>query len=234
MPSVTDTLRECHRLRRHIRDLQAEIDRGPRVLKAHQTKLAAQEKAVADAKDALKHRKADVLTGESTLKSLQQSLAKHEKQLDGLTGPKEIEAKQHDIANTRELIAKQEDDVLTAMADVDERAAKIPDLEAALAKAKDEFKQYEKEAAERIVRLKDELAAATKALAAEEVKFPPEVRGKYDRLVKAHGADALAPVEGQSCSHCRVGITIQMYSDLQRGQDIIFCRSCGRALYLPA
>src|SRR5687767_2848332 len=114
-------LREIHRLRKLVRDAQAEVERGPRVLKAHQTKLAAQEKALTDAKDALKHRKADVLTGESTLKSLQQSLAKHEKQLDGLTGPKEMEAKQHDIANTRELIAKTEDEILTALSDVDVR-----------------------------------------------------------------------------------------------------------------
>jgi predicted nucleic acid-binding Zn-ribbon protein len=227
-------LREVHRLRKLIRDAQAEVERGPRVLKAHQTKLAAQEKAVADAKDALKHRKADVLTGESQIKSLHQALNKHEKQLDGLTGPKEIEAKQHDIANTKALIAKQEDDLLTAMTDVEERTAKIPQLEAGLVKAKADYQQYEKEAAERITRLKEEVGTATKALAAEEAKIPPAVRGQYDRLVKAHGADALAPIEGQSCSHCRVGITIQMYSDLQRGTELIFCRNCGRVLYLPA
>ncbi|MBO0697035.1 MAG: hypothetical protein J2P46_01450 [Zavarzinella sp.] len=227
-------LRELHRLRKLIRDSQAEVERAPRVLKAHQNKLAAQEKAVADAKDALKHRKADVLTGESQIKSLHQALNKHEKQLDGLTGPKEIEAKQHDIANTRGLIAKQEDDLLAAMTDVEERTAKIPELDAGLAKARADFQQYEKEAAERIGRLKEEAALATKALAAEEAKIPPAVRGQYDRLVKAHGADALAPVENQSCSHCRVGITMQMYSDLQRGTEIIFCRNCGRALYLPA
>jgi uncharacterized protein len=231
---LNPVLREIHRLRKLIRDAQAEIERAPRVLKAHQNKVAAQEKAVADAKDALKHRKADILTGESTIKSLHQSLNKHEKQLDGLTGPKEIEAKQHDIANTRSLIAKTEDDLLAAMTDVEERAAKVPDLEAGLAKAKADFQQYEKEAGERVLRLKDEVAAAAKALAAEETKFPPAVRGQYDRLVKAHGAEALAPVEGQSCSHCRMGITIQMYSDLQRGTEIILCRNCGRVLYLPA
>jgi predicted nucleic acid-binding Zn-ribbon protein len=227
-------LRELHRLRKLIRDAHAEVERAPRVLKAHQNKLAAQEKAVADAKDALKHRKADVLTGESQIKSLHQALTKHEKQLDGLTGPKEIEAKQHDIANKRSLIAKQEDDLLAAMTDVEERTAKIPELDAGLAKARADFQQYEKEAAERQARLKEEGAVAAKALAAEEAKIPPSVRGQYDRLVKAHGADALAAVEGQSCSHCRVGITMQMYSDLQRGTEIIFCRNCGRALYLPA
>ena len=232
MLDLNPLLRELHRLRKLIRDAQAEIDRGPRVLKAHQTKLATQEKALADARDALKHRKADVLTGEATIKSLNQSLAKHQKQLDTLTDPRQIEAKEHDIANTRELIAKTEDDLLTAMTDVDERTGRIPDLEAALTKAKADFTAYETEAAERMVRLKDEAKVATAALAAEEAKIPAGIRGQYDRLVKAHGADAFAAVENQTCTHCRVGITQQGLADLRAGSQFICCRNCGRAQYL--
>jgi len=225
-------LKELHRLRKLIRDAQAEIDRGPRVLKAHQTKLANQEKALADAKDALKHRKADVLTAEATIKSLNQSLAKHEKQLDTLTDPRQIEAKQHDIANTKGLITKTEDDLLTAMTDVDERTAKLPELEAALAKAKADFAAYQTDAAERVGRLKDELKTASAALAAEEAKIPPAIRGQYDRLVKAHGADAFVAVENQTCTHCRVGITTQGLADLRAGNEFICCRNCGRAQYM--
>ncbi len=122
--------------RKLIRDAQGEIDRAPRMMKAHQAKVASQEKAVADAKEDLKKRKAGILTGEAQIKSLNQALKKHEKQLDDLTAPRDIEAKQHDIANTKELIAKQEDELLLAMSDVDDRTAKIPEFEAALAKAK--------------------------------------------------------------------------------------------------
>jgi predicted nucleic acid-binding Zn-ribbon protein len=225
-------LKELHRLRKLLRDAQGEIDRGPRVLKAHQNKVATQEKALADAKDALKHRKADVLTGEATIKSLNQTLSKYQKQLDGLTDPRQIEAKGHEIANTKELIAKTEDELLTAMTGVDDRAAKIPELDVALAKAKADFGVYEKEAAERMVRLKDEIKAATAALATEEAKIPPVVRGQYDRLVKAHGADAFAAVENQTCTHCRVGITTQGLADLRQGNEFICCRNCGRAQYL--
>jgi predicted nucleic acid-binding Zn-ribbon protein len=224
-------LRELHRLRKHIRDAQAEIDRGPRVLKAHQTKLAGQEKALADAKDALKHRKADILTGEAQVKSLNAALAKHEKQLDTLTDPRQIEAKQHDIQNTKDLIAKQEDDLLTAMSDVDERTAAIPGLETALTKAKADFAVYEKEAAERMARLKEEVATATKALATEDAKVPAAIKGQYDRLVKAHGADALAAVVDHACSHCRVNITAQDEHDI-RADLFTCCKNCGRALYL--
>jgi predicted nucleic acid-binding Zn-ribbon protein len=220
-------LRELHRLRKLIRESPAEIERAPKLQKLQQAKLAAAEKALTDAKDELKKRKAGILTGEAQIKSLNQALSKHEKQLNDLTAPRDIEAKQHDITNTRALIAQQEDEVLAAM-------AKIPEFEAAATKAKADFAGFEKDAADRLVRLKETLTEASQALSAEEAKIPPAIRGQYDRLVKAHGADAMAPTEGQSCSHCRVGITAQHYADLQKGQAFMCCRNCGRALYIPA
>lgn len=231
---LSPLLREIHRLRKLIRDAQAEIERAPKVAKAHQTKLASQEKAVADAKEDLKKRKAGILTGEAQIKSLNQTLKKHEKQLDDLTAPRDVEAKQHDITNTKELIAKQEDELLAAMTEVDERTAKIPDLESALAKAKADFATFEKESAERLKMLKDEVATATATLAQEEAKLPAVIRPQYDRIVKAHGADSLAAVENNNCSYCRVGITSQNYNDLLKGSGFLICRNCGRGLYLSS
>jgi predicted nucleic acid-binding Zn-ribbon protein len=231
---LSPLLREIHRLRKLIRDAQAEIERAPKVAKAHQAKLATQEKAVADAKEDLKKRKAGILTGEAQIKSLNQSLKKHEKQLDDLKTPRDVEAKQHDINNTKELIAKQEDELLVAMTEVDERTAKVPEVEAGFAKAKADFATFEKESADRLVMLKGEVATATTALAQEEAKLPAGIRPQYDRIVKAHGADSLAAVENQTCSHCRVGITTQAYTDLLKGIDFLICRNCGRGLYLSS
>jgi uncharacterized protein len=229
---LSPLLREIHRLRKLIRDAQGEIDRAPKVLKAAQAKLAGVEKSVADAKEELKKRKAGVLTAEAQIKSLNQTLKKHEKQSEGLTSPRDIEAKSHDIQNTKDLIAKQEEEYLLAVTDVDERTAKTPGLDASLVKAKADFASFEKDASERIARLKEEVAAASKLLAVEEVKIPQHMRGQYDRLLKAHGADALAAAENQSCSYCRVGITAQQLADIQKESEFLCCRNCGRGLYL--
>ena len=42
---IPTMFREIHRLRRHHRDLLTEIERLPRLLKAHQAKIAKQEHA---------------------------------------------------------------------------------------------------------------------------------------------------------------------------------------------
>ena len=101
-------LRELHRLRKLIRDAQVEIERAPKRRESPSDQAGGpRRKPSTDAKDELKKRKAGVLTGEAQIKSLNQSLTKHEKQLEDLTAPRDIEAKQHDIANTKDLIANR-------------------------------------------------------------------------------------------------------------------------------
>ena len=51
---INALLKDIHRLRKLIRDANAEVEKAPKVHKAHQTKVAALQKAVADAKDELK------------------------------------------------------------------------------------------------------------------------------------------------------------------------------------
>ena len=226
-------LHEIHRLRKLIRDAQSEIELAPRVLKAHQTKLAGLETALADGKEAMKKAKANILTLEANIKSTTHAIAKHEKQLDGLTAPREIAAKETDIKTAKAQIAQHEEELMAAMTDADDRTARIPDLEAALAKGKLDFAAYEKAATDRAKRLKSELTSATKTLTEEDKKIPTDMRNSYDRLVRTHGADALTALEGRSCKFCRMGITVQQYTQLQRS-EFSFCRSCGRVLYLVA
>ncbi|WP_020474115.1 zinc ribbon domain-containing protein [Zavarzinella formosa] len=225
-------LHEIHRLRKLIRDAKAEIDKAPKLLKAHQTKLANLQKAASDAKDELKKRKAHQMELESRLKAAGQTLAKHEKQFNELSSPKEFAAKQADIDSTKTVIAQLETEILEAITDIEERTAKIPTLDAAAAKGVTDFATFEKEAAEKLARLKVEAADATKKLAEKDAQIPPAFKVQYERLVKAHGADGLAPVENNSCSACRINLTQQQMGDIQK-ERISSCQNCGKVLYRP-
>jgi predicted nucleic acid-binding Zn-ribbon protein len=71
--------------------------------------------------------------------------------------------------------------------------------------------------------LRDELTKAEKDL-------PDEIRAAYQRLVQAHGASALSPVENATCTSCYVRLTPQNAVSIEAGA-IMFCRTCGRLLY---
>ena len=232
MAGIPDTLREIHRLRRHARDLQAEIDRGPYQLKARRTVAAKAEEAYHAAQDALKKLKVATHEKEGSLKSAHQQIAKYERQLDEAADKKQYDALRHEIATARQKAVELEDAILEGMAEAEERAARLPEQEQAAKKAKEDLAAFEREHSERLSRLAGELKAALAELKAVEETVPEQFRPQYQRLVNAYGADSLAPVENHSCAHCHTQITVQQMHDLETG-EFVCCRACGRGLYLP-
>lgn len=227
--SIPTILRECHRLRRLLRDLEAEIDLGPRVSKAQLKVREAAEKEHADAHAAVAALKLRIREEEGTVKQLAAQLAKFEKQLE--TAGKEYEAKQTEIRHAKERIAAAEESVLTAMEELDARTAALPAADAAWAAAQAQYDQDQLEGKERLERLTAEHARASAELAGIEAGLPPDAKAQYDRLVKRHGADALAGVVGKVCQQCRTGMTEQQKLDLQSGR-FMCCANCGRGLYI--
>jgi predicted nucleic acid-binding Zn-ribbon protein len=233
MPGPATLLRELHRLRRHLRDLQAELERAPRTLKARQAKLAHEEEAFKAAQEGLKHLKVSIHEKEVSLKSTHQQLQKFERQLDeAVTNKKEYDAKKLEIAKATERAAELENQILEAMADSEERTARMPEKEKALQQSRVEFAEFEKSHQAKLARLEEERRRTQEELKAAEAQIPDKIRPDYQRLVNAYGPDALASVNGQACSHCRTLITAQQQSLLKQ-EEYVTCKSCGRGLYLP-
>ena len=227
LPTV---LREIHRLRRHLRDLQTETERLPRLLKAHQAKVAKQEQQLKDAQEGVKHLKVANSDKELSLKSITQQLAKYERQLDDMNTPKEVDGKQKEIATSKSTIHKLEEQILSGIAEIEERASKVPEYDEAFKKARAELVAFEKESKDRLTRLTREVHLSEEQLKKHEVHLPASVRGTYERLVKAHGPDALACVGKSSCGFCHTSVTMQNVHELVQGR-FLFCNSCGRVLY---
>jgi predicted nucleic acid-binding Zn-ribbon protein len=229
--AVSPVLRECHRLRRHLRELQAEIERGPRVLKAQQKALADAEAAHKEHHDAIKRWKLKQKDDEGTLKTTETRLLKLQTDINNAGSKKEFDAKTHEIEMATARKGELEDAVLTAITEVEERTASAPAADKTWADAQTAFKQQQLEAAERLERLKADQIASTASLEVAEAKIPPENRGQYNRIVKSHGPDGLAAVEGRTCMNCRTSLTEQQKTSLAGGA-FVCCPQCGRALYL--
>jgi uncharacterized protein len=233
MAGIGDVLREVHRLRRHARDLQAEIDRGPFQVKARRAVAARAEDAYRAAQDALKKLKVATHENEVTLKATHQQIAKYERQLDEVTDKKQFDALKHEIAAARQNAAALEDKILEEMSEAEERTGQLPEQERAAKKAQDDLAAFERDQSDRLARLAEQMRAALGELKAAEAKLPEQFLPQYQRMVNAYGADALAAVQNGACAHCNTQIQMQQMHELETG-EFVSCRSCGRGLYLPA
>jgi predicted nucleic acid-binding Zn-ribbon protein len=229
-PAVT--IREIARLRRFARDLQEQIDRGPRQLKSQQAKVARQEETQRAAQEALKKIKVAVHEKEVTLKSTHALITKHTGQLNAAALKKEYDALKLEITNEKAKFAQLEDEILAAMADIEERTALLPELEQNVRTAREEYKQFQAGAGERHTALVQQLNETNAKLKEIEQAIPAEVRTQYNRIVGGMGADAFASVVNSNCTACYTAITAQSYTELLM-ENFVACKSCGRMLYLP-
>ena len=225
-------LREIHRLRRHAKTLQDELDRIPRLLKAQQAKVARAEEALHEDQEALKKLKVSLHEKEVSLKEIHQIIAKHRKQRNEAGGKKEYDALSAEIAVEEHKAQKLEDAILAGMMEVEERTAKLPELDKAVKQAKQECAEFEKGVADRQANLKDQLDRAQAELKDVEVHLPDDIQPLYKRLVAARGEEAMAAAVNRSCAACYTDITAQMYNNLLAGR-FVTCKNCGRLLYLP-
>jgi len=223
-------LREIHRLRTHAQNLQSRIDFAPKQLKAQQSVVAKRNEELKEGQDALKKQKVGIHEREVSVKAEHQLIKKYEQQLNDISSKKEYDALKHEIAGVQEKIRALEDETLTAMMEQDQIAGRVPALEEAVKKAKAEFAEFERDYGTRLKTWVQERDDAMKLIAAEEAKLPTEVRPQYDRLVKAMGAEALAPVEGRICMACYTELTAQVHNNVLL-QQFALCWNCGRMLY---
>lgn len=231
MPSPAEILRELHRLQIHVANLQNEIERGPRMLKAHQTKVAKHEETIQKTHDQIKKLKVAMHSKEVSLKEVQQLVAKHETQRNQASSNKEYQALQHEIENERQKFRKIEDEMLVDMEAIESLTLKVPEYEKEMEKTKQEVAKVVDDIQSRRTSLVDMLDGAHKQIAEVQAQLAPDVKTHYDRLIAARGQDALAAVGGQTCTACYTEITAQSYIDLRRGAFVL-CKSCGRILYI--
>jgi predicted nucleic acid-binding Zn-ribbon protein len=224
--------REIHRLRRYIHELEEQSKRVPLQQKAQQAKVARQEELYRQAQDAIKHLKVEAHQKEVTIKTTHTQITKHQKQLNEATSKKEYDALQVEINNARATLQRLEDEILTGMAETEEKTAQLPELDKAVKQAKEEYARFEAGMQDRLASLKAQLMEARQQLQEKEGGIPDKIRAHYQREVNSKGPDALASVAGRNCTACYTEITAQQYNELQQ-ELYVLCKSCGRILYLP-
>ena len=74
-------------------------------------------------------------------------------------------------------------------------------------------------------------AARSRAWRRPRSALPADFKADYQRVVRSKGADGLAAVDDGVCAGCGQQITLNMQNELRLSQ-LVFCKSCGRLLYL--
>lgn len=236
MPTPTkidlSVLRTLHRIHRQLTDLKSRLDRGPKQIHAAEANVQHHEDLLVRTKDEAKTLRKNADQKQLQLKSNEDKVRELRVKLNGASSNREYQALLEQIAADEMAKSVLEDEILEAMEKTDGFQKNIAEAEASVKTARQKLEQVRVEVAEREPHLTADADRLEAELKTAEETLPDEVREKYRRVVRGLGEDALAVVENQYCTGCNQKIPLNMLNQVMLGQPV-FCKSCGRLLYLP-
>jgi predicted nucleic acid-binding Zn-ribbon protein len=215
---IGELQREVATLPKHIAKIEKTLDSHVRRLEADRAALAANQKERKSLED--------------DVKVQQQKISKLRDQMLLAKTNEQYRAFQHEIEYGEKAIRKHEDRILDLMGEAEPLEANVKKADAALKQEKRQVeaeKTHAREATAKDEKLLEGLQADRKAAV---TALKPAVNRTYERIRKKWNGSVIAEVVEGRCSACQIMLRPQFNQDLKRGEDMMFCESCGRIVYV--
>ncbi len=232
MSAAAAGLKRLHELHIRLQELQQQLEHGPRQVKARQQILAKKQAEIDAFKAEFKQTRMVADQKNLQLKTNENKIADLRVKLNQAASNREFDIIRSQIDADTMANSVLEDEILEVLEKVDQIQQKISKGEAEAAQAAAEVRRYADEVESTVPRVRTQATEIEASLREAEKILPGPTIEMYRRLVQAHGAGALASVEGRSCTACNEILSPNSLVELNTGK-FIFCRSCGRLLYRP-
>lgn len=225
-------LRTLHRIHRQLNDLNGRMNRGPKQIAAATANVKHREELLRQTKDEAKALRMAADQKQLQLRSGEQKIKELKVKLNGASNNREYQALKDQIAADEMANSVIEDEILEALEKIDAFEHNVADAQTGLAAAQQKLKEIEADVSQQQPVIQADIARVEAELKETEAALPADIREWYDRVVRQKGEDAMAVIENQCCGGCNQQIPLNMLNLVMLGKPV-FCKTCGRLLYLP-
>jgi uncharacterized protein len=212
-------------LKARLHDI-AEALREPAAIAAARRDLAAAEAAARQAAAAQKD--AELVQAEAAGKLARAETALYS---DRTRSSRQVADEEHDMRQQRSHLAQAEERLLEAMIASEEAAGRLAESQAEVARLSAEWKDQQASLVKEQAQLKARLAGELAKQAAARQVVPPGVLVTYDNLRPRRAGRAVAQLEGDECSACRVAVPPSKLPPAREGDQLVYCGNCGRLIW---
>ena len=219
-------------LDRHLIALAQDLEKLPQEEARSRTKLAEDEKAVADAKDAVNKHEIALKNLELDAETRKTTIARLKTQQFETRKNEEFQALAHEITRYEKEVDDLETKELELMEEIDQAKAihkqaqeglantqKLVDEDLASIRQRHESKQADQ--------------AETQSKRDELAKQAPEaLLPLYERLMKSKNGLAVAEMKDGKCEGCHMKLIPSTVASVQNAKEVTRCEDCGRILYV--
>jgi len=221
---IQDLDKRIGELRKEISTLPKHIAEIEKTLVSHVRKLEADRSALAAN---LKDRK----KVEGEIPVHEQKISKLKTQMLEAKTNDQYRAFQHEIEYCEKEIRRAEDRILESMGQSEPLEQNVRIAEKALEQERKQVEAEKQQARERAAadqKLLAEFSAERQQVVAQVGK---QSYSAYERICKKRRGIGVAEATDGLCSACHMSLRPQFFQDLRKGDEVMFCESCGRILY---
>lgn len=211
--------------------IEAEMNKIPIEIAALKVGLEKEKTQLNDAKAktvALEKKKKEK---ELELAGKEEAARKHGSELNSVKTNEAFKALQKEIEAAKQAGSAIETEILVLMDEVDasrrQEKAAAAELKGVEEKVKAQIAALEAE----LSQVKARFEAARAAREESAVPVPAEAMKIYDHIRGRGKKDAVVPIDGNTCSACRVILAPQVIVEATKAKNLVSCESCQRILY---
>lgn len=225
---------ELHKIDWEIYLLRQEQKILPKKLEQRQKDYEEAQRKLTQSEEEGKREIIHIRHQEGVLAELEATIKKKEDQLNKARDNREYEALTQEIREKKKQEELLEEAILKAVEENENRQKKCAEQKDKIARLKKEQGKYVEEIQATLREIEENLKnlhenRMEKRQAIE--KAAPELLVNYERIVHSNPGKALVAVEEEACGFCYVQLSANEVS-LLKGGKMIFCRECGRLLYM--
>jgi len=135
---------------------------------------------------------------------------------------------------------KVEDQMLKSMQTVETLTGEVKELSTYLESETAKLTTLRGEIGDKVAAVQAEITALQPGRAEAAAAVSPRARDAFERLAERYDGEALSPLrkpdyrrEEYNCTACNMDLVTDVYNKLHSRDDLVFCPSCGRMLYIP-
>lgn len=211
-------------------ELERSKDYLPEMINNLERELADTKAALEAAEQELKEQTLRHNNLDVEVATLNQELAKFQKQMMAIKTNKEYDALTNEIASRKVKISETEEEILKILANLDDLKEKIEEYKKTL-------EDIQKTNSTQLVQLREELGSIEEKIKMKRgdrknitVRIEKRLLATYERVRKGRGDQVVVAIKKRACGACYKGIPPQVIQEIRRGDRVYTCDNCGRIL----
>jgi uncharacterized protein len=240
MGPINIALVKLYQADQKLREAQARLDSVSRNARIQERKVADLTERLHLGQGTLKEQQSQAGQLELDLKTREAKIERLRAQQQNAKTNREYQAFLVEI-NTEKLDrGKSEESLLKIMETVEKAQAEIKELTASLEAEKAKLESIRLDIGDRVKQLQSEVDSLRPAREESAAAVTPQARQAFERLADRFDGEAMSALakpdrrrEEYVCTSCNMDLVTDVYNKLHGRDELMFCPSCHRILYIP-